>query len=74
MISVSRAGWYALLLAAACVSGDVAKLESIATNIATEFDTKEMRSIWHKAKASLQPNEITWLQQQLEGMTNAQYI
>jgi hypothetical protein len=66
---MSKAGWYALLLAAACISGNVDKLESICNAIATEFDTKEMRLIWHKAKLSLQPTEVDWLQQQLLGLS-----
>lgn len=65
-----RAGWYALLLAAACVSGCSTSLESIAGAIATEFDSKEMKAIWYKAKIALQPQEIDWLQQQL-GQSNA---
>lgn len=62
---ISRAGWCSLQLASACISRDTDLLAEYAAHIITEFDARDIREIWQKAKATLQLSDIRWMKQQL---------
>lgn len=68
---ISRAGWCSLQLASACIAQDSTKLHELSEAIATEFDTKDIREIWHKAKMTLLLPEIRWLKEQLLALANS---
>lgn len=68
---MSRMGWYALELAAACIKRDAITVVSLATALVTEFEEASIKKIWRKAKLALQDIEIKWLEQQLIDITNA---
>lgn len=66
---ISRAGWCSLQLAAACIGRDADLLSHAAAAIASEFDTKDIREIWHKAKLSLHLADVHWMKEQLVSMS-----
>lgn len=68
---ISRSGWCSLQLVSACISKDSDKLARLSGAIATEFDTKDIREIWHKAKITLLLPEIRWLKEQLLALANS---
>ncbi len=62
---ISRAGWCSLQLASACIARDADKLAEYAGHITAEFDTRDIREIWQKAKIVLQLSDIRWMKEQL---------
>lgn len=67
---ISRSGWCSLQLVSICISKDSDKLHELSGAITTEFDTKDIREIWHKARMTLLLPEICWLREQLLALAN----